>query len=668
MNEKVLQKGKIGSLIVILITSLFAVFSCQNSTHPAKKISLNPLFTDNMVLQRDQEIPVWGKSEPGGEVVVTLNGQKKKGVADDNGSWKVELSPISAGGPYELIISGTDEHKIKNVMVGEVWICSGQSNMEMAVNTEWGKINNAEEEVANANYPNIRLMMVNKTMATTPQENFTSSGWKECSPETVAKFSAVAYLFGRKLYKELNVPIGLIETAWGGTVVEAWTSAKALKNINEYVNEIDALNTGLFERKKYKRSDNKAQKAWINEVQGELKKSGILSRGYNKYGYDSKDWKTLDVPKIWENQNIDFDGVMWVKKEITIPESWKGKDLILSLGAINDYDITWFNGEVVGSMPNAAMPRSYKIPKELVKVGRNEITVLILDIGNNGGIYGSPKSTIIGYSKEATISLAGKWKYKKDKFDLNLLSHPPMWDISVAQNRPTVLYNAMINPLLPYGIRGAIWYQGESNAERAMQYRKLFKALINDWRAAWGQGNFQFLFVQLANFMKRSNKPTDDSWAHLREAQTMALELPNTGMAVTIDIGEAKDIHPKNKQEVGRRLALIALAKTYGKDIPYSGPMFKSMKKEGSKIRLQFTNTDKGLKIKGGKQLKGFAIAGTDKKFVWAKAKIDGDEVIVWNSKIKNPVAVRYAWASNPLCNLYNGADLPASPFRTDSW
>jgi len=357
-----------------------------------------------------------------------------------------------------------------------------------------------------------------------------------------------------------------------------------------------------------------------------------------------------------------------VKKEITIPQSWKGKDLTLNLGAINDYDITWFNGQLVGSKPNAGMLRNYNIPNELVKVGKNEITVLILDIGNKGGIYGNPDNIVIGYSKEATISLAGKWKYKKDKFDQNSLSHPPMWDISVAQNRPTVLYNAMINPLLPYGIRGAIWYQGESNAGRAMQYRKLFKALINDWRDAWGQGNFPFYFVQLANFMKRSNKPTDDSWAHLREAQTMALELPNTGMAVTIDIGNAKDIHPKNKQEVGRRLALNALAKTYGKDIPYSGPMYKSMKNEGSKIRLQFTNTDKGLKVKGDKHLKGFAIAGKDKKFVWAKAKIDGNEVVVWNSKIKNPVAVRYAWASNPLCNLYNGADLPASPFRTDTW
>jgi len=271
-------------------------------------------------------------------------------------------------------------------------------------------------------------------------------------------------------------------------------------------------------------------------------------------------------------------------------------------------------------------------------------------------------------SDKGSISLVGKWKYKIDPIKINVSKLPEKPDQNSGVNRPTVLYNAMIHPLLPYGIRGAIWYQGESNAGRAYQYRKLFSAMIKDWREAWGQGNFPFYFVQLANFMKVKPQPEDDAWAELREAQTMALKLPNTGMAVTIDIGEAKDIHPKNKQEVGRRLALNALAKTYGKDIPYSGPMYESMKIEGNKVRMHFTNADGGLKIKGGKQLKGFAIAGADKKFVWAKAKIDGNDVIVWNSKIKNPVAVRYAWAANPVCNLYNGAGLPASPFRTDDW
>jgi len=668
MKSTFLQNEKFNSRLIIALFFLFIITACQDAKRPAQNILLNPLFTENMVLQQKQDIPIWGKAEAGGEVIVTLNEQSIKTIVEDDGNWKVNLSPVPAGGPYELKISGEETQTIKNVMVGEVWICSGQSNMEMAVEAEWGKIDNSKEEVANANYPNIRLFMVDKVMANEPLKDFTSSGWKECSPETISEFSAVAYLFGRKLHKDLNVPIGLIETAWGGTVVEAWTSANSLKNIDEFVDEIDALKIPLHEKKESEISYNKPQKAWIDEVNEKIKSAGIFAHEYNKYGYDSKEWKTLDVPKTWENQDIMFDGVMWVKKNITIPKDWQGKDLTLNLGPINDFDITWFNGKLVGSMPSVGMFRTYNIPKELLKEGRNEITVLILDIGNSGGIYGEPETISIGYSEEATISLVGKWKYKTENFNPSILSHPPNWPGVSQQNRPTVLYNGMIKPLLPYGIRGTIWYQGESNAGRAMQYRKLFKALINDWRQVWGQGDFPFLFVQLANFMPVQSEPSNESWPNLREAQTMALELPNTGMAVTIDIGDARDIHPTNKQDVGKRLALNALANVYGQDIPYSGPMYKSMTIEGNKIQIQFTHANKGLKIKGGSKLKGFAIAGADKKFVWADAKIDGDEVIVWNTEIDNPVAVRYAWASNPVCNLYNGAYLPASPFRTDEW
>ncbi len=653
---------------LFLALLFFTLLSACKQAEPAKNITLTPLFTNNMVLQQKQDIVIWGTAEAGGEVLVSLNRQQAKAMVMDNGLWNVKLKPIVAGGPYELTISGEDTIKISNVMVGEVWICSGQSNMEMAVEAEWGKIDNSKEEVANANYPNIRLFMVDKAMANTPQDNFTSSGWKECSPKTISEFSAVAYLFGRKLHKDLNVPIGLIETAWGGTVVEAWTNANSLKNINEFVDEIDDLKLNQQERIEKEITYNNPQKAWIGEVNEKLSDAGIFAHGYNKYGYNSENWKTLEVPKTWEDQDIKFDGVMWVKKDITIPEEWKGKDLTLNLGPINDFDITWFNGELVGSKPGVGMFRTYNIPKELLKDGKNEITVLILDIGNNGGIYGEPENITIGYSEVKPISLVGKWKYKMENFDPSILSHPPNWPGVSQQNRPTVLYNGMIKPLLPYGIRGAIWYQGESNADRAVQYRKLFKTLITNWREVWGQGDFPFLFVQLANFMPAQSEPSDEPWAHLREAQTMALELPNTGMAVTIDIGDARDIHPTNKQDVGKRLALNALAKVYGQDIPYSGPMYKTMKIEESKIRIQFTHINKGLKINGSNQLKGFAIAGADKKFVWAEAKIEGDEVVVWNSKVQNPVAIRYAWANNPICNLYNGAELPASPFRTDDW
>ena len=642
------------------------VIGCQMSPDPAQNIELNSLFTNNMVLQQKQNIPIWGTAKPGGEVVVTLNKQQKKAIVAENGKWNVSIAPVPAGGPYQLVISGASTNTIENVMVGEVWICSGQSNMEMAVDLGGSKIDNSKEEVANANYPNIRLFVVDKVMAETPKENFNSEGWKECSPETIPEFSAVAYLFGRRLHKELDVPIGLIETAWGGTVVEAWSSAKSLQNINEYVEVIEGLTFKADEQRDISENYDKVQRGWIDGVNKQLSDAGIMGREYKTYGYDTKKWKSLEVPKVWEKQNIIFDGVMWVKKSITIPKEWQGEDLTLNLGLINDYDITWFNGELVGSRPSVGMFRTYKIPKKIVKIGKNEISVLILDIGNNGGIYGDPENVAIENSDGKTISLVGKWKYKKDNFDQTIITHPPGWP--VAHNRPTVLYNGMIKPLLPYGMRGAIWYQGEGNGDRGIQYRKLFKALINGWREVWGQGDFPFLFVQLANFMPTKSQPTNEPWATLREAQSMALELPNTGMAVTIDIGDADDIHPTNKQDVGKRLAINALAKVYGKDIAYSGPMYKSMKNEGSKLRLQFDHTNNGMKTKGSSELKGFAIAGADKKFVWAKAKIEGTEIVVWNSKIRNPVAVRYAWANNPVCNLYNGAELPASPFRTDDW
>ncbi len=552
-------------------------------------------------------------------------------------------------------------------MIGEVWICSGQSNMEMPVSSGWARVLNHEKEVAEANYPNIRLLMVDKVTANRSQDNFVSDGWKECSPETIREFSAVGYFYGRELYKDLNVPIGLIETSWGGTIVEAWTSGKTLKRFPEFEDMVKAIELDDKSNEEEDIEVKKKLEEWPDKIEQILKKNGTFDHGYQNINYKTDYWKTMELPTIWEEEDIKVDGVVWFSKIITIPESWKDQDLTLSLGRINDYDITWFNGKRVGRGTDVGELRLYKIPADIVKKGENRIVVEVLDIGNVGGLYGPAKRMKI-LSNKGNISLVGKWKYKIDPVKIDISKLPKKPDQNSGANRPTVLYNAMIHPLLPYGIRGAIWYQGESNAGRAYQYRKLFSAMIEDWREAWGQGNFPFYFVQLANFMKVKPKPEDDAWAELREAQTMALKLPNTGMAVAIDIGEAKDIHPKNKQEVGRRLALNALAKTYGKDIPYSGPMYQSMKIEVNKVRLHFTNTDGGLTAKDSKQLKGFAIAGADKKFVWAKAKIDGNDVIVWNSKIKNPVAVRYAWAANPVCNLYNGAGLPASPFRTDDW
>jgi len=658
---------------VILVKS-FAIFflitvlsACQTSIELAKNITVSTLFSDNMVLQQKQEIPVWGSAEPGGEVTVILNDEEKKSIVDQDGKWSVNLSPVTAGGPYELLIKGEKTIKIKNVLVGEVWICSGQSNMEMPVSGDWAKVLNDSAEVANANHPNIRLFQVEKVMANTPQNKLESQGWKECSPGTVANFSAIAYFYGRYLQKELDVPVGLIQTAWGGTVVEAWTSGKTLKKFDEFKDIVAFIENDKSTTKEKKTLAKKKLNEWPDKIENILKSEGTLDHGYQNLDHDVKNWKLMKLPTVWEDLGLDIDGVVWFSKEINIPASWKGEDLTLSLGGINDYDITWFNGKRVGRGVDAAIQRVYKTPASIVNNGKNRITVQVLDIGNVGGLYGPAKNMKIS-SKSNSISLAGNWTYKIDPIKIDISKLPEKPDQNSGVNRPSVLYNAMIYPLLPYGIKGVIWYQGESNAERAYQYRGLFSTMIKDWRNDWGQGDFPFYFVQLANFKKIESQPVEDSWAELREAQNMALKLPNTGVAVTIDIGNAKDIHPKNKQDVSKRLALSALAKTYKKDISFSGPMYKSMKIEGDRIKIQFDHTDGGLSIKDDKELKGFAIAGKDKIFIWAKVKIVGDQVIVWNSKIKDPVAVRYAWAANPVCNLYNKADLPASPFRTDDW
>jgi sialate O-acetylesterase len=508
---------------------------------------------------------------------------------------------------------------------------------------------------------------VDRTADTKPKENFDSEGWAACSSESIPNFSAVAYFFGRRLHKDLNVPIGLIHTSWGGTKVEAWTSKKTLKQFPEFTDLVESLTLDTSTDEEKIAAINKRLNEWPDKIEQILKDKGTFDHGFQNADYNTDNWKTMKLPTTWEQTGLEYDGVVWFSKSVHVPKGWKGQDLVLSLGKINDYDITWFNGERVGRGTDVSEQRVYKIPGSLIKAGENKITIQVLDIGNNGGLYGPSKKMNLS-GKEDSISLVGNWKYKIDPIKINVDKLPIKPTSNSGANRPSVLYNGMISPIIPYGIKGAIWYQGEGNADRAYQYRTLFKNLIKDWRADWNQGDFPFYFVQLANFKDVKDLPAEDDWAELREAQTMALELPNTGMAVIIDIGDAKDIHPKNKQDVGNRLALNALSKTYQIELPYSGPMYQSMKIEGNKITIQFNNTDGGLKIKGDDKLKGFAIAGEDKKFVWAKAEIKGDEIIVWNANIKNPVAIRYAWASNPVCNLYNGAGLPASPFRTDDW
>ena len=659
------------SFVILLLFALswLIISGCSLFVKPASNIHLPAIFSDNMVLQRDIKIPVFGTANPGGKVMVKFEGKQQSAKVSKDGTWQIDLGPHKAGGPFELTIFGQDTLTFKNVMVGEVWLASGQSNMEMPL-AGGGMVLNYEQEIAAANYPNIRLFHAEHIMSNTPLKDVTSAGWKECSPETVPLFSSVAYFFGRHLYNELDIPIGLVHSSWGGTPAEAWTSKNSLEQFPEFVSVINELeeNDGNADMDRMMDVYREKLADWQTDVKNLMSTSNTLKQGWQNPQYDDSQWGTMPVPSIWETQGLKVDGIVWFRKDINIPDEWQGQDLKLALGPINDFDVTWFNGKEIGSEAHVNIPRNYNVPSSLVEKGKNSLVVQVLDIGNVGGIFDPSGQLSLINPAGDSISLAGPWRYKVDPFFPNLDNMPNLPGIPMDQNRPTVLFNAMISPLIPYAIRGAIWYQGESNAGRAYQYRTLFPALIQDWRSHWGQGDFYFLFVQLANFMGPQPTPEDDAWAELREAQLLTLSLPNTGMAVTIDIGEERDIHPKNKQDVGKRLALNAMNLVYGQDVEYSGPIYKSKTVDGDKIKLIFDHVGEGLAAKDNEKLLGFAIAGEDKKFTWADAVIDGETVLVSSPYVSKPVAVRYAWAINPICNLYNKAGLPASPFRTDEW
>ncbi len=661
MNRSRISSRSNTSLVLVA----FLMLAIVQASHA--DIRLPAVIGDNMVLQRGMDVPVWGWADPGEEIRLSVSWHRmeRRVTADKDGKWAIDLRTPPAGGPYTITLKGKNTIALENIMVGEVWICSGQSNMEWPLHAS----NDAEQEIAAAKYPNIRLFTVQHKIADTPQADCTGL-WSECTPQTIPGFSAVGYFFGRHLHKELDVPVGLINSSWGGTVAEAWTRGGALKKMPEFKTLLEKIALAKADPD----SSMKKYREELAQWQKKIEEAGAQGKGCIEPDFDDSSWDQMDVPVLWEQTKLgNFDGLVWFRKAIDVPASWKDKELTLELGPIDDMDTTWFNGVKVGAHNESGQwqaMRKYTIAADLARTGKNVITVQVLDTGGGGGIYGQPEQMKLRPSDagDATaISLAGKWRYKvaHNLGEMPPRPKPPMWVNN--PNAPTALYNGMIAPLVPYGIRGAIWYQGESNAGRAYQYRELFPTMITNWRQDWGQGDFPFLFVQLANFMATRPEPGDSAWAELREAQSMTLRLPNTGMATIIDIGEADDIHPRNKQDVGKRLALWALAKTHGRRIVYSGPLYESMRIQNDKIVLRFHHAN-GLTTRDDKPLRGFAIAGADKKFVWAKAKIKGNTVVVSSADVPKPVAVRYAWADNPVCNLVNAAGLPASPFRTDNW
>jgi len=536
---------------------------------------------------------------------------------------------------------------------------------------EWPlhQVNNSAEEIRNASFHNIRIFNVPKKIAVVPQSDMEAGNWQICSPESIPGFSAVAYFFGRHLHRELGVPIGLIASNWGGTIVETWTSREGFEGVPEYDDVAREVATLNLEEKEAENEEK--YKEWLKEFQTGDQGSKDGTYLWNNPDYSPEGWPVMTLPLLWEQSGDkeleSANGVVWFIKEVELTAGQLMEDALLSLGPVDDSDITWINGKKIGETYNIYnRERKYEVPSGILKEGINRIVVRVEDYRGGGGLFGGKEQLYLKLGQEK-ISLAGTWKYRPGMITSSEIPGSQFGPNSL----PTLLYNGMIAPLIPFPIKGAIWYQGESNAGQAYQYRTHFKLLIEDWRAKWNIGDFPFLWVQLANFMSAVDQPAESEWAELREAQDKTLSLPHTGMASAIDIGEEGDIHPRNKQDVGYRLALEALKVAYGKDLVSTGPRYKSYEIDGDGIIIRFSHTGKGLVAKDKYQyIKGFTIASADKKFHWARAELVGAATVrVYSDRVKSPVAVRYSWANNPdQANLYNSEKLPANPFRTDDW
>jgi sialate O-acetylesterase len=640
--------------------SAILFFSCLFDDHlVVAQVRLPRFVRDSMVVQRDAKLKIWGWAAKGEKVNVTFNGKKFKTTTGSDGKWLLWLTPVKAGGPYTMNITASNQITINNILAGDVWICAGQSNMVHYLDLHKERY---AEDIAQANYPEIRQFLVpTLTNLQTPAEDIPKGNWKSATPQDVLKFSVVAYFFAKKLYEKYHVPIGLINTSVGGPPIEAWTSEEGLKEFPDllatvqknkdtaYVNGINrvALANNL-ERAKRKQQDKGliGPKPWYDTT------------------YVPKHWNTINIPGYWEDQGIkDLDGVVWYRREINVPASMTGVPAKIALGRIVDVDFLYVNGVLAGNTTYQYPQRRYQLKPGLLKPGKNILVIRVLNNGGKGGFV--PDKPYYLAAGGQTIDLKGYWQYKVG--EVYSRDRTGGGGISL-QNQPTALFNGMVAPFTNFAVKGFLWYQGESNTGKAAEYRRLLPALIADWRNRWKQGGLPFLYVQLPNFMEVNYSPSESEWAQLREAQLKALRVSNTAMVVTIDLGEWNELHPGNKKPIGERLALAAEKIAYGdKDVVYSGPLYQSSRIEGNKIIINFSNTGGGLISIDGEDLNQFAIAGADKKFVWARAIIENDTVVVWSDDISNPVYVRYAWADNPQgANLYNKEQLPASPFRTD--
>ncbi len=645
-------------------------------------MKLASVFSDHAVLQREMSLPVWGWTKPKLRVRVTLNGITAEGMAGADGAFLVRLPAMSAGGPYVMHVTTPDPDEVaefNDVWIGEVWLCSGQSNMEWTV----GNSNPAESQAPNNA---IRMITVPRVADAGGRKATFNAVWEVATPETVQMFSAVGMNFAWKLHKELGVAVGMLNTSWGGTRIEAWMSREALmcqaigrETVEHYeatinspahwdgIDPYDPTAVGMRDQLKLAKMNIKPEPGRTPET-----------AGWESPGFDDRGWDEMALPATWQMRGHLYSGTFWFRKTIEISAAWAGKDLLLGIGAADKHDVTFFNGERVGGMGAQFeecywnVPREYRVPGHLVKAGRAVIAVRVHSFLFDGGLIGPANLMRVRVADDnaQALSLAGEWRAKCEaNFGRRL---PP--DVQLMgpgdPNTPYILFENMIWPLIPYALRGMIWYQGESNAGgTARIYGELLRGMVEDWRHLWGQGDFPFLAVQLANYQQPRDYDPNALWPYVREGIADLARRPGGGMAVIIDIGDAVDIHPRNKRDVGFRLAQWSLINTYGKPGVPSGPLYRSMTYEANgRIRLFFDHVGSGLLARNG-ALKTFYIADATRAFAPAQAKIEGNSVVVWNDGLQNPVAVRYAWADNPEgCNLFNNDGLPASPFRTDAW
>ena len=630
--------------IKLIKTFLFLVLMSQTSLE-AQKLKLPLLFSDHMVYQRDKPFLIWGWDEPGQPVTVKLNNYRQTSITDDTGSWAIELPAQSMGGPYSITIKGSTTEILSDIYIGDVWIAGGQSNMEWKLNMG---IIGAEEEIHNSNYPGIRFFEIPKTNSFQEISTLDSGEWHVSNPMNSPNFSAVAWYYAKKYHLETGIPIGIISSNWGGTPAESWLPVDELLDVPGYEEDAsEILNPEIDWNTIAEDNSNNISEMYRRVTDT----TDILTYGIHLENFDSSDWDTVNLPNP-----IPLTDFVWLRKTIEL----KSDDNVqLSFGNPGKFTVLYINGKQVYSKIWSDDPSIIEIDKSILRIGKNTIVLRTVEDWSNETYIGKKNEFWITTSAER-ISLEGSWDYSNTM-------EPPLPEIIRLEHLPGTLYNGMIHPLIKYPIKGTIWYQGESNVNTNQYYRALFSKVIESWRERWGY-NFPFLFVQLANFQKRYDYPTDSDWAKLREAQTQTYEtINNTGIAVTIDIGEANDIHPRNKKDVGERLWLAARKVVFEEDLIYSGPMYKSHEVHDDYVEVSFHFAESGW-YNEGINVDGFAIAGKDSVFHWATVKLEDNTVILSSDQVQSPVAIRYAWADNPKVSLYNKEGLPVVPFRTDNW